>query len=175
MAHTVLIGACQRMNHTITKTPLHALVATLAIVGLLPANVAGWSAGIDNADSQKFKIRSAFNFTGTSVMTLENNNNASFAGRMFQSTSYQVPMMVFGSQIVTSQNNSFFGVTITVNIPFTPTSNNIVVTVMNGDRGANNDFTPLSALWDTTSTVWVTCRGTNGFAARINWCAQFLY
>ena len=34
MAHTVLIGACLRMNQTITKTPLHALVATLAIVGL---------------------------------------------------------------------------------------------------------------------------------------------
>ena len=58
MAHTVLIGACQRMNHTITKTPLHALVATLAIVGLSSLVSAQTATSGETVKMEKFEVNS---------------------------------------------------------------------------------------------------------------------
>jgi len=58
MAHTVLIGTCLRMNQTITKTPLHALVATLAIVGLSSLVSAQTATSGETVKMEKFEVNS---------------------------------------------------------------------------------------------------------------------
>jgi hypothetical protein len=44
-------------------------------IGLDIANVAGWSLGVDNGDSDKFKICTQWAFPGSPVMTIERNGN----------------------------------------------------------------------------------------------------
>jgi len=58
MAHTVLISDCLRMNQTITKTPLHALVATLAIVGLSSLLSAQTATSGETVKMEKFEVNS---------------------------------------------------------------------------------------------------------------------
>jgi hypothetical protein len=139
--------------------------------------VAGWSIGVDNADSEKLKIRRAWDFTGTPAISIDGNNTVSCAARLFQSN-LQVPIMVFGSAVVGSQNLATFGVNITISFPVAQSSlESLVITVCSGDRIANADFFPLSATIDGSnlSSLWVLCRGSNTNPARINYCMQYLY
>lgn len=58
MAYTVLSGDCLRMNQTTTKTPLHALVATLAIVGLSSLLSAQTATSGETVKMEKFEVNS---------------------------------------------------------------------------------------------------------------------
>jgi hypothetical protein len=141
------------------------------------SGVAGWSIGVDNADSEKLKIRRAWDFTGTPAITIDGTNTVSCAARLYQNN-LQVPIMVFGSVVVFSQNLATFGLNITISFPVSPSNlENLVITVCSGDRIANADFFPLSATIDggNPTSLWVLCRGTNTAPARINYCLQYLY
>jgi hypothetical protein len=76
--------------------------------------VTGWSTGIDNSDSQKFKIKSTYNFTGTEVLTATTAGVITIPSTAASTSSTTGALVVSGGLGVAGVINSFGGAKLSI-------------------------------------------------------------